>query len=95
MPNKKLYVGNFPFDTTADDIRKAFEAFGPVHNVSLITDRDTGRSQEFGFVEMDAQAASAAIEGLNEKDFGGRNLKVNEVRERSAGGKNSDYSRNW
>jgi RNA recognition motif-containing protein len=87
MPNKRLYVGNLPFDATADSIRTAFEAFGTVHDVSLVTDRDTGRSRGFGFVEMDAAAANAAIEGLNEKDFGGRNLTVNEARERNSGGR--------
>ncbi len=88
MSNKKLYVGNLPFDATTEDVRTAFEAYGTVHDVSLITDRDTGRPRGFGFVEMDAQAASAAIEGLNNKDFGGRDLNVNEARERTSGGRN-------
>jgi len=86
MSNKRLYVGNLPFDATAEDVRAAFEAFGTVHEVSLVTDRDTGRPRGFGFVEMDAAAASAAIEGLNNKDFGGRDLNVNEARERNSGG---------
>ncbi len=86
MSNKRLYVGNLPFDATTDGVRTAFEAFGAVHDVTLITDRDTGRSRGFGFVEMDAQSASAAIEGLNTKDFGGRDLTVNEARERNSGG---------
>ena len=86
MSNKKLYVGNLPFDATTEGVRAAFEAFGTVHDVSLITDRDTGRLKGFGFVEMDADAADAAIEGLNNKDFGGRDLTVNEARERSSGG---------
>ena len=85
MSNKRLYVGNLPFDATTEDIRAAFEAFGTVHDVSLVTDRDTGRPRGFGFVEMDDQAASAAIEGLNNKDFGGRDLTVNEARERTTG----------
>jgi len=87
MSNKRLYVGNLPFDATAEDVRAAFEAYGTVHDVSLVTDRDTGRPRGFGFVEMDAQAASAAIEGLNTKDFGGRDLTVNEARERNSGGR--------
>jgi len=95
MSNKRLYVGNLPFDATADGIRTAFEAFGTVHDVSIVTDRDTGRSRGFGFVEMDPQAASAAIEGLNNKDFGGRDLTVNEARERNSGGRNSRVSRGW
>jgi RNA recognition motif-containing protein len=86
MSTKRLYVGNLPFDATTDDVRAAFEAFGTVHDVSLVTDRDTGRPRGFGFVEMDAQSANAAIEGLNNKDFGGRDLNVNEARERNSGG---------
>ena len=87
MANKRLYVGNLPFDATTEDVRTAFEAYGTVHDVSLVTDRDTGRPRGFGFVEMDDQAASAAIEGLNNKDFGGRDLTVNEARERNTGGR--------
>ncbi|MDH3216388.1 MAG: RNA-binding protein [Candidatus Krumholzibacteria bacterium] len=86
MSNKRLYVGNLPFDATTEGVRTAFEAFGTVHDVSLVTDRDTGRPRGFGFIEMDPQAASAAIEGLNNKDFGGRDLTVNEARERNSGG---------
>ncbi len=94
MSNKKLYVGNLPFDATTDAVRTAFEAFGTVHDVALINDRETGRPRGFGFVEMDGQSASAAIEGLNNKDFGGRDLNVNEARERtSGGGRNSKYSK--
>ena len=97
MSNKRLYVGNLPFDATDETVRTAFEAFGTVHEVSLVADRDTGRSRGFGFVEMDPQSASAAIEGLNNKDFGGRHLKVSEARERTSGGRNSRYSnsKNW
>ena len=84
MSNKKLYVGNLPFEATMESVRTAFEAFGTVNDVAIITDRDTGRPRGFGFVEMDAAGAAAAIEGLNEKDFGGRNLNVNEARERNS-----------
>jgi RNA recognition motif-containing protein len=84
---KRLYVGNLPFDATTDSIRAAFEAFGTVHDVSLITDRETGRPRGFGFVEMDEEGAKAAIEGLDSKEFGGRNLTVNEARERQGGGR--------
>ena len=86
MSNKRLYVGNLPFDATTETIRAAFEAFGTVHDVTLVTDRETGRPRGFGFVEMDAEPASAAIQGLNEKDFGGRSLTVNEARERTSRG---------
>lgn len=87
MSNKKLYVGNLPFEATRDEIRAAFEAFGTVYEVSLIEDRDTGRPRGFGFVEMDEAGANAAIEGLNDKDFGGRNITVNEAREKRGGGR--------
>ena len=88
MSSKKLYVGNLPFDASRDDIRAAFEEFGTVYEVSLIEDRQTGRPRGFGFVEMDDAGAKAAIEGLNDKEFGGRNLTVNEAREkRDRGGR--------
>jgi RNA recognition motif-containing protein len=86
MSTKRLYVGNLPFEATTEEVRAAFEAYGTVHEVSLVTDRDTGRPRGFGFVEMDSEAANAAIEGLNNKDFGGRDLTVNEARARSGGG---------
>jgi RNA recognition motif-containing protein len=89
MANKRLYVGNLPFDATTEDVRTAFEAYGTVHDVSLVEDRASGRPRGFGFVEMDADAAKAAIEGLNSKDFGGRDLTVNEARERTSGGRNN------
>ncbi len=83
--SKRLYVGNLPFDASVEDVRAAFEAYGTVHDVTLVTDRDTGRPRGFGFVEMDDAAAKAAIEGLDSKDFGGRDLNVNEARERQGG----------
>ena len=86
MSNKRLYVGNLPFDATNETIRAAFETFGTVHEVTLVTDRETGRPKGFGFVEMDAESATAAIQGLNEKDFGGRSITVNEARERTSRG---------
>jgi RNA recognition motif-containing protein len=85
MSTKRLYVGNLPFSASQEEVRAAFEAFGTVNEVSLVTDRETGRPRGFGFVEMDAAGAQAAIEGLNGKDFGGRDLTVNEARERSGG----------
>jgi RNA recognition motif-containing protein len=83
--SKRLYVGNLPFSASADDVRTAFEAFGTVEEVTLIEDRDTGRPRGFGFVVMDEDGAKAAIEGLDSKDFQGRDLKVNEARERGGG----------
>jgi RNA recognition motif-containing protein len=87
---KKIYVGNFGFGLTEADLRSMFEPFGKVDSVALVTDRDTGRSRGFGFVEMasDTEAASA-IAGLNGRDSGGRPLTVNEARpkvERGGGG---------
>ncbi len=87
MSTKRLYVGNLPFDATQEAVRAAFEAHGTVHDVSLVTDRDTGRPRGFAFVEMDEQGAKAAIEALDSTDFGGRDLKVNEARERGGGGR--------
>lgn len=82
----KMYVGNMSYDTSEDDLRKAFEAHGRVDSVTVITDRDTGRPKGFGFVEMSSDTeAKAAMEALNEKDFQGRMLKVNEARARNEG----------
>jgi RNA recognition motif-containing protein len=85
MPSKKLYVGNLPFNATEAEIRAAFEPFGTVHSVSLITDRQTGRLRGFGFIEMDASGADAAITALDSKDFNGRDLQVNVAREKNNG----------
>lgn len=77
----KIYVGNMAFSTTEAQLRSAFEAFGTVEDVAVINDRDTGRPKGFAFVTMpNAQEANAAISAMNEQDFGGRNLRVNEAR---------------
>lgn len=79
-----LYVGNLPFTTTADQLESMFAAHGQVLRAQVISDRDTGRSRGFGFVEMESDsAAQAAIEAFNGQDFGGRRLNVNVARERS------------
>jgi RNA recognition motif-containing protein len=86
---RKLYVGNLPFDVTEDDLSEKLSQFGTVESVKIISDRDTGRSKGFGFVEMGTDSeAHSAIDGLNGKDFNGRPLVVNEARpqERSGGG---------
>jgi RNA recognition motif-containing protein len=84
----KLYVGNLSFDITEDALRKEFEAHGEVASVAIITDKFTGRPRGFGFVEMnDDEHAKAAIGALNEKEFMGRNMKVNEARPREEGGR--------
>ncbi|HEY6121961.1 MAG TPA: RNA-binding protein [Pyrinomonadaceae bacterium] len=83
MPTK-LYVGNLSFRTTSDELREAFSSVGTVESASVIEDRETGRSRGFGFVEMATpEEAAAAIEAFNGKDFGGRNLTVNEAKPRS------------
>jgi cold-inducible RNA-binding protein len=79
----KMYVGNLPFSASEDELRDAFGQFGPVSEVSLVMDRETGRPRGFAFVTMGSkEAMEAAIRGLDGKDFGGRNLTVNEARPR-------------
>ena len=86
----RIYVGNLAYETSEQDLREAFEAHGQVQEVSMIQDRDTGRSKGFAFVEMpDSAEAQAAIGALNGKELGGRNTTINEARprqERSFGG---------
>ena len=78
---KKIFVGNFSFSTTEADLRSLFEPYGNIESATLVTDRDTGRSRGFGFVEMTNNAeADAAIVALNGSDLGGRPLTVNEAR---------------
>jgi RNA recognition motif-containing protein len=85
--SKKLYVGNLPFSTTEEELRGVFERHGAVESVNVITDRETGRSRGFGFVEMEeASAADEAMRALDGSDMGGRNIKVNEAKERQRGG---------
>ena len=91
----KLYVGNLPFSATEDAVRELFAPFGQIYSVQLPTDRETGRPRGFGFVEMDN--AAQAIQALDGKDFGGRNLRVNEASaerpQRSFGGGGGGFSR--
>lgn len=87
---KNIFVGNLSFQTTEADLRTAFEPFGAVSRVSIMTDRDTGRSRGFGFVEMnDDQQGDDAIAALNGSELDGRQLNVNVARprpERTGGG---------
>jgi cold-inducible RNA-binding protein len=84
---KNIFVGNLDFAATESSIRSLFEAHGRVDRVSLVTDRDTGRSRGFAFVEMpDASEADRAIAALNGTDLGGRTLNVNEARPKGEGG---------
>jgi RNA recognition motif-containing protein len=78
----RLYVGNLPYSATEDDLRELFEQHGTVQEVTLVNDRETGRPRGFGFVQMDDDAATAAMEALDGTDFGGRSLHVNQARER-------------
>jgi len=84
--SKKLYVGNLPFSITEDDLNQLFSQHGEVTSVSIITDRETGRPRGFAFVEM-ASGAEEAVRALNETEYGGRNLKVNEARPREESGR--------
>ena len=78
-----IYVGNLPFETTEDNLHVTFAEYGEVTSARVITDRMTGRSRGFGFVEMaNNNEAEAAIRALNGKDMGGRTLTVNEARPR-------------
>jgi RNA recognition motif-containing protein len=83
MSGKRLYVGNISFQCSEADLEDAFSPFGTVENTAVVTDRDTGRSRGFGFVEMGTDAeAEAAVEALNETELGGRRIKVNIARPR-------------
>jgi cold-inducible RNA-binding protein len=91
----KLYVGNLAFETTSNDLQTMFAQAGTVENVSLIEDRETGRSRGFGFVEMSTtEEGNAAMAQFNGKDVDGRTLKVNEAKpreNRGGGGGGSRY----
>lgn len=91
---KKLYCGNLSYDVSSADLEKMFSEYGEVENAEVISDRDTGRSKGFGFVEMRTDAAAqAAIQGLNDSRQGGRPLTVNEAkpRENRGGGGGGGY----
>jgi len=78
--NKKLYVGNLPYSTTDDSLKEIFSEVGAVESAVVITDRQSGRSKGFGFVEMSSESeAQTAIETLDGRDIEGRNLKVSEA----------------
>jgi RNA recognition motif-containing protein len=78
---KNLYVGNLPHSTTESELRNVFEVHGPVEKITMVTDRDTGRSRGFAFVEMaSATEADKAVAALNGTDLGGRTLTINEAK---------------
>ncbi len=80
--SKSIYVGNLPFSANESEVTELFSSHGNVLNVSLPTDRETGRPRGFGFVEMEDGDAVNAIQALDGTNFGGRDLRVNEARER-------------
>lgn len=87
MSGRKLYIGGLPFSTSEQDLQDLLSEHGTVDSVRIITDRFTGRSRGFGFVEMSNDAeAQAAIEALNGTQYGGRTLVVNEAKPRPEGG---------
>lgn len=88
--SKKLYVGNLSFETTEDALRQAFGQYGTVNTASMVTDRDTGRSRGFAFVEM-ADGADAAIQALNGTQLDGRTLTVNEAKPREDRSRSGGY----
>jgi len=79
-----IYVGNLPYDVSETDLREIFSQFGEISQINLITDKFSGQSKGFGFVEMENNSqADAAIKGLNESNFKGRNIKVNQAKPKS------------
>jgi len=89
-----IYVGNLDYGTTNQSLQEIFAEFGNVENVNIVTDRETGRSKGFGFVEMtEKNEGIKAISKLNGKEINGREIKVNEAQSKSAGG--SGQSRRW
>lgn len=89
---KSLYVGNLPYSTNDDELKELFGQYGEVSRARVITDRYTGQSRGFGFVDMNPEEADAAVEALNNFQFGGRYLKVNEAKPREPRAPRND---NW
>ena len=91
----KLYVGNLAFQTSSDDLQQLFAQAGTVESVSIIEDRETGRSRGFGFVEMSSkEEGQNAIEQFNGKEVNGRNLNVNEAKPREDRGARGGFNGN-
>jgi RNA recognition motif-containing protein len=94
MASNTLFVSNFPFTTTEDELRGTFEAIGAIQSVRIIVDRETGRSRGFAFIEFaDPQALDVAIEQLNETEFRGRRLVVSKARGRTDGAAPASHAR--
>ncbi len=83
---KKIYVGNLPWSATEAELRELFSTIGTVHSAAVVSDRETGRSRGFGFIEMDEGDAEKAISQLNGREMDGRALRVNEAQERQRRG---------
>ena len=82
--NNKIYVGNLNYNTSEDDLRNSFSEYGTIESVNIITDRFSGQSKGFGFIEMsDADEAKRAIDAMDQQELGGRSLKVNAAKEKS------------
>lgn len=81
--SKSIYVGNLPWSATEEQVQDLFSEYGNVLSVKLISDRETGRARGFGFVEMEDNGAQAAIEALDNHEFKGRTLRVNEAKPRA------------
>jgi RNA recognition motif-containing protein len=81
--SQKLYIGNLPYRTTESDIRKYFSKFEPIHSIVLISDRETGRSRGFGFIELEEDRVDNAIQELGDTIFGGRNLRISRAKDRT------------
>ena len=94
---KKIYVGNLPWSADEAGLRELFSAVGEVHSAAVISDRETGRSRGFGFIEMDDSDAEKAISQLNGQEMDGRQLRINEARDRNdrSGGGRSGGGGRW
>ena len=96
MSGMNIYVGNLPFKATEEELRALFEPYGAVDSAKIISDRFTGRSRGFGFVEMaERGAGEKAVQELHDRDFQGRNLRVNEARPRRQEGGREAQQRRW
>jgi RNA recognition motif-containing protein len=92
----KIYVGNLAFNTTEQELQEQFSQYGHVQSTSIITDRETGRSRGFAFIELDSkESAHAAIQALNGRELDGRALTVNEAKPRENGGSRGGGSRRY
>lgn len=87
MQQNKLYVGNFPYSVDESKLREMFSAFGEISDITLIKDRETGRSKGFGFITFATQQAAESALSLNGKDVDGRSLKVNMAQEKESRGR--------